>query len=474
MPHALSSPFVRDQLALRARRINTHAERGAGEYVLYWMQATHRFEDNWALRCAVREADRLGVPVIIHQGLDPTYEHASDRIHSFILHNARELARRAEQRGLHYQFVLRRRRDDDRRTVDRLAARAAMVVTDDYPTAGIADRTQRFAARCACVVLAVESYAIVPSALFEKEEYAARTLRPKVMAHLAHALEPVADATARVAVPDALWHSLEAERLDLTGDLAAEIARCEIDHSVPPVALKSGRTAAMARIRRFCGGALAAYDERRANPVDDDGSSRLSPYLHFGQVSAGDVARAAIAAVGRAGAERFLDELVTWRELSLNFCRRNARFRALDALPDWVHRTMTAHAGDRREAEYTVEQLERAETHHPLWNAAQRELLATGVIHNVMRMYWGKSVLLWTPTYAAAMRHLIQLNDKWALDGRDPSSYGGIQWCFGKFDRPWGERPVWGTIRSMSLERAYKKFDAAGYERRWNGEVLAL
>ncbi|MDQ8153617.1 MAG: deoxyribodipyrimidine photo-lyase [Gemmatimonadota bacterium] len=475
MPHRPDNAFVRDQLALRARHVNSAPERTDGAYVLYWMQSTHRFEDNWALRYATRAADRLGLPLLIHQGLDPTYEHANDRIHSFILHNARELATRAESLGLHYQFVLRRRRDDDRRTVDRLAARAALVVTDDFPTAGIAERTARFAARIEGRLVAVESHAIVPAALFVKEEWAARTLRPKVMGHLDHALTSVDDAPPRVALPDALWHSLDVDRLDLTRcDLSAEIARCEIDHSVPPAPLPSGRRAALARLDAFCRGVLRDYDTRRSEPADAEGSSRLSPYLHFGQLSAAAVARAAIDAVGRAAAERFLDELVTWRELSLNFCLRNARFRTLDALPDWVHRTMRTHAADPREATYSLEQLERAETHHPLWNAAQRELVATGVIHNVMRMYWGKSVLTWSASYADAMRHLIALNDKWALDGRDPSSYGGIQWCFGKFDRPWGERPVWGTIRSMSLERAYKKFDAAAYERRWNGESLGL
>lgn len=476
MPSAntLSSAFVREQLALRARPLTAHAERPRGEYVLYWMQSTHRLEENWALRFATREADRLGIPVIVHQGLDPTYEHANDRIHSFIVHNARELAAHAEALGHRYQFVLRRRRADDRRVVDRLAARAALVVTDDFPTAGIAERTLRFATRCACRLVAVESHAIVPAALFEKEEYAARTLRPKVMAHLDDALRPVRDDPPRVAVSHALWTSLDVDRLDFSGDLAAEIARCEIDHTVPPVSLPSGRKAARARLTAFCKNVLRDYDTRRSEPADTDGSSRMSPYLHFGQVSAAEVARAAIAAVGRAKAERFLDELVTWRELALNFTLRNPRFRTIDALPDWVHRTMRDHANDPREAVYSLDQLERAATHHPLWNAAQRELLDTGVIHNVMRMYWGKCVLTWSATYADALRHLIYLNDKWALDGRDPSSYGGIQWCFGKFDRPWGERPVWGTIRSMSLERAYKKFDARAYEERWNGESLLL
>ncbi|MBX9929563.1 MAG: deoxyribodipyrimidine photo-lyase [Gemmatimonadaceae bacterium] len=457
-------------LDLRVAPANAQPINTTGEFVLYWMQSTHRFEENWALRHAVAEADRLGKPLIIHQGLDPTYAHANDRIHHFILANARELAARAAKLGVHYQFVLRRRRDDDRRVVDRLAARAALVVTDAFPTAGIAERTARFAARATVHVTTVESHAIVPAALMVNEEWAARTIRPKLFAHLEHALQPVRDRAPRHAVTRTLAGSLDIDALDLrTADLVAEIARCEIDHAVPVVAMPSGRAAALARLDAFCTDALPRYEERRSDPTDAEGSSRLSPYLHFGQISAAEVARAAIASVGREAATKFLDELVSWRELALNFTLRNPRFAQLKGLPPWVHETMAKHKDDPREAHYTLEELEQALTDYPLWNAAQNELRQTGAIHNVMRMYWGKSVLLWTRRYGDALKHLIHMNDRWALDGRDPSSYGGIQWCFGKFDRPWGERPVWGSIRSMSLERAYKKFDARGYERRWNG-----
>ncbi|MBI1808502.1 MAG: deoxyribodipyrimidine photo-lyase [Gemmatimonadetes bacterium] len=472
--HSLTSPFVASQLALRAERLNDVRLQPEGEFVLYWMQSTHRFEDNWALRFAVLEADRLNRPLLVHQGLDPTYEHANDRIHAFILENARELARRAASAGFAYQFALRRRRDDDRRVVDRLAARACLVVTDRFPTAGIAERTARFAARAPCRVVAVESHAIVPAAHFAKEEYAARTLRPKIMKLLDASLEPAEDRAARRALPDALWRSLDVDRLPIaTLDDAAitrEIARCEIDHAVPPVPrefVTSGRDAALARLRAFCDGALGDYERRRADPTDRAGSSRLSPYLHFGQISAAEVARAARDAGPAANVEKFLDELVTWRELALNFCLRNPRHRQLRALPDWVHRTMEAHKDDPREAHYSLAEFEEARTHDPLWNAAQRELRATGTIHNVVRMLWGKSVILWTKRYKHALEHLIVLNDKWALDGRDPSSYGGIQWCFGKFDRPWFDKPVWGVIRPMSIARAYDKWDAAGYIRQW-------
>ena len=469
--HALESPFVRDQLGLRAVALNQHPDHAAGVYLLYWMQSTHRFEDNWALRLATLEADRLNCPLLIYQGLDPTYEHASDRVHSFILENARELAKRADRAGLTYRFHLRRRRNDDRRVVDRLAQRAVMVVTDAFPTAGIAERSQRFAERVRRRVVAVDSHGIAPVPSFPKEEWAARTMRPKLAAIRDHCLAPVRDRPPRVAFPERLLRELEVDALDVErADLAAEVAACEIDHTVPRVSVvASGLTAARARLRAFCRDALPAYEERRSDPADAYGSSRLSPYLHFGQISAAEVARTALAAGPADQAAKFLDELLTWRELSLNFCWRNPKFRTLHALPPWVHDTMRKHVTDRREVTYTRDELERGATDYPLWNAAQRELVATGTIHNVMRMYWGKSVLLWTRRYSDALAHLVYLNDKWALDGRDPSSYGGILWCFGKFDRPWGERPVWGTIRSMSIPRAYKKFDAAGYERRWLG-----
>jgi deoxyribodipyrimidine photo-lyase len=161
--------------------------------------------------------------------------------------------------------------------------------------------------------------------------------------------------------------------------------------------------------------------------------------------------------------------MLTWRELSLNFCLRNPRHGTLAALPEWVQRSMRAHADDEREVTYSLEELEGAATHDAIWNAGQRELVETGQMHNVVRMLWGKSVITWTETYEQALAWLLHLNNKYGLDGRDPNSFAGIQWCFGKFDRPFASRPVWGTIRPMSLERAHSKYDVARYIARWNG-----
>lgn len=468
MRHALESAFVRDQLSLRTNLANEVRSQPDGEFVLYWMQSTHRFEENWGLRLAVLEADRLNLPVIVHQGLDPSYPHANDRIHSFILHNARELSRRARQLGIHYHFALRRRHEDDRRVVDRLAARAALVVTDHFPTCGIAERTARFAGRACCKVVAVESHGIVPSGSFEREEYAARTIRPKLKALLSLALEPVEDRAPRRAPSAALLDSLDVATLNLDGMVVAdEIRRCDIDHGVAPVPLPSGLSAARSRLHEFCHDGLLTYAERRPDPNDDGGTSRLSAYLHFGQIAPAEVARTVLASVPAEVADAFLGEFVVWRELALNFCLRNSRYAELRALPRWAYDTLREHAKDPREYTYSLPQLERGETHHPLWNAAQHELVQTGGMHNYMRMLWGKNLLQWTRRVGDALRWMIELNDRYALDGRDPNSYAGIQWCLGKFDRPFARRPVLGMVRPMSLERARSKFDAEQYIRRW-------
>jgi deoxyribodipyrimidine photo-lyase len=468
--HELGSDFVTDQLAMRRSERNQQRIQPEGEYVLYWMQATQRLEENWALREATREADRLAKPLLIYQGLDPHYEHASDRVHGFILGNAIELSARAETLGYTYRFCLRRSRADDARVVDRLASRAALVVTDAFPTAGIDARTARVAARVSCRVVAVDSHGVIPAAAFGKEEFAARTIRPKIARLRDQMLQPVRDVPPRKSLKPSVLRSLELDALRLdTLDLSAAIASCDINHGVAVVAeVVPGLTAARRKLDTFCETALQEYADRRNDPADGDGSSRLSPWLHFGQISAAEVARTVMERGPTEQWEKFLDELLTWRELSLNFCVRNPAFATLNGLPNWVRENMARHAGDRREWVYDLDTFERAATHHPLWNAAQRELVRTGAIHNVMRMYWGKYIVLWSESFDEALRIMIHLNNKYGLDGRDPSSYGGIQWCLGKFDRPWTRRPVLGTIRYMSIDLAYKKFRAREYEQRFS------
>ena len=484
--HALDSDFVRDQLVARTVDLNGKTYRPEGEYVLYWMQSTHRLTENWALRAAIRTANRVNRPLVIHQGLDPTYPHAADRHHLFIVQGARETAREAAALGLHYQFVLRPHRDDDRRVVDRLASRAYVVITDLFPTAGIRERNARFADRIGCRLLAVDSVCSVPSGSFPKAEFAARTIRPKIAKLLPHALEPVTEGMPQVPVSDALRRSLAALvaegsglaalPLDTMSDeaLRQAVTGCEIDHAVGPVPdMPGGRAAGRARLTRFIAQHLPAYDTERNEASDVDGTSRLSPYLHYGQVAGAEVVRAALASGAPApSVDAFVQQVTTWRELGYNWCLRTPAFDQLHALPEWVQRTMRDHAADPRPARYDLATLEAAQTGDALWNAAQRELVTQGLIHNYPRMLWGKTMLLWTESCEQARTWLFHLNDKYALDGRDPNSVGGIMWCLGLWDRPWGNKPVWGGIRPMVTSRAKLKFDVAGYIARVEQRAL--
>lgn len=484
--HSLDSDFVRDQLVARTTDVNGKRTRPEGAWVLYWMQSTQRLHENWGLRAAIRAADKVGKPLIIHQGLDPSYPHASDRHHHHVLHSARDTAAAAEQAGLSYQFVLRERRDDDRRVVDRLAEQAYVVITDRFPTAGVDARTWRLAERVSCRVLAIDGACVVPSGVLTKAEWAARTIRPKLAKLRDHALERVEERPPRHALTPALQQRLrDARRVDAlplldwrtdaeaASEIARRIARCEIDHTVAPVTgLVPGARAAQQRLASFVQERLPAYTTRR-NEAADDHTSRLSPDLHFGHVAAAEVLRAALASdAPQADIEAFTDQVLTWRELSYNWCLHTPRFDQLDALPDWIQRTMAAHADDPRPESYTLEALDAAETDDALWNAAQRQLVHAGVIHNYARMLWGKQIVRWAPTYEQARAWMFHLNDRYALDGRDPNSVGGIMWCLGLWDRSWGNKPIWGGIRPMLTSRAGKKFDVGRYVRRWGLEAL--
>ncbi|MDB4907817.1 MAG: phr [Gemmatimonadetes bacterium] len=468
--HPLGAPWVRDQLSYRTQPLNEKRTQPEGEFVLYWMQSTQRLDDNWALRYATLEADRLGRPLLVLQQLDASYPHASARHHTFLLQGTRDIAHRAHALGLEYQLTFSRSRFLAP-PVERLAARAALVVTDLFPTWGVAERSGAFAERAWCRVVAIDGTSIVPSGTFTREEYAARTIRPKLLKLLDLSLERVEDRAPRKPLPAGIRAIAGSDEVDAGSLTDARIAQLvsesRVDHSVGAVATHGGSRAADARLAAFVDGALADYSERRRHPSDEWGSSRLSAYLHHGHIGAADVARTVLERAPRAAADAYLNEMVVWRELSLNFCLRSPDPRSLLALPDWVQRSMARHAGDARDFTYGLDALERGETHDDLWNAGQCELVTTGAMHNVVRMLWGKSVLTWAPTYAQALEWLVHLNDRYALDGSDPNSYAGIQWCFGKFDRPFAERAVWGTIRPMSLVRARVKYDVAAYLERF-------
>lgn len=442
--------------------MNRASENTKGRYVLYWMQIFKRAEFNHALNFAIQEANRRRLPLVVYEGLKYYYPWASDRIHAFILEGVEEKRRAFSDRGIKYIFYLQKDENSPKQIVKKLAENAVILVTDDYPCFIIPEHNQSISKKLNLPVYAVDSNGIIPMSLFDKEEYAAYTIRPKIKKLLPYYLKPFREEEVLVAADNLQLDCPDTEVN--SGNIAELVSECAIDHSVKPSRFYHGGTNnARKRLKKFLKEILPNYAETRNKP-EIDGSSRLSAYLHFGFISSLEVALAVLdTEAPKESKEAFLEELIVRRELSFNFTRHNPKYSSIEALPDWALKTMQKHASDRRDFIYSLKELENAQTHDELWNAAQREMLVTGEMHNYIRMLWGKSVIAWTSSYNEAFEILVHLNNKYCLDGRDPNSYAGILWCFGKHDRPWMERPVFGKIRYMSSASTGKKFNADKY-----------
>jgi deoxyribodipyrimidine photo-lyase len=458
------------QINERVQLLNDKPARAGAKYVLYWMQMNKRASHNHALNFAIEQANKLKLPLVVYEGLKYYYPWASDRLHTFIMEGVNEKRAEFARRGIRYLFYLQQDKNSPKNTVARLAKDAALIVTDDFPCFIIPEHNRRIATKAEIPVAAVDSNGIIPMSKFAKEEYAAYTIRPKIKRLLPEYLKPFAEAEVIVKAPDLAGDLADALLLDCPDTVFADeeiaklVSRCDIDHAVSPSPLYHGGAAnSQKRLQKFMADILPRYHETR-NECSVDGSSRLSPYLHFGFISALEVALAALSSdAPPAAKDVFLEELIVRRELSYNFTRHNPHYDSLRSLPDWAQQTMREHAKDKREWLYKPEQLENFRTHDELWNAAQRELVETGGMHNYVRMLWGKNVIGWSENYEQAFAVLEHLNNKYALDGRNPNSYAGILWCFGKHDRPWFERSVFGKIRYMASHSTGRKFNSKKY-----------
>lgn len=450
------------RISERVVQLNDKQPNANGRYVLYWMQMFKRTSSNHALTWAIRKANEMKLPLVVYEGLKFYYPWASDRIHTFILEGVEEKRREFERLGIRYIFYLQKDESSQKNTIAALAKDAALIVIDDYPCFIVPGHNRRIAERAEIPVHAVDSNGIIPMSKFEREEYAAYTIRPKVNRLLENYLKPFVEESVEIG---SVGLEVDCPETIITAqNLGSLVAECDIDHAVRPSNIYHGGTAnGRRRLKKFVEEILPDYESDRNKP-DRDGSSRLSAYLHFGFLSPLEIALAVRDANASQGSkDAFLEELIVRRELSFNMTRHNANYDSLAALPPWVHKTMREHADDERQYVYTLEQLENGETHDELWNACQREMVATGEMHNYVRMLWGKNVIAWSPTYEIAFETLVHLNNKYCLDGRDPNSYAGILWCFGKHDRPWMERPVFGTVRYMTSGSTGKKFDSKKY-----------
>jgi deoxyribodipyrimidine photo-lyase len=428
-----------------------------GTCVVYWMQRAQRGAENAALDVAVEAGNALGKPVVVFFAPRP-FPPANLRHYAFLVQGIPDIAEALETRNV--SLVVRRFPDH---SLMKFCAevRPALVVGDENPIRQARGWRETVAKKLKIPLWTVDADVIVPSKLLEKEQYAAFIIRPRLQAHLKQFLVSSANPKARVAWTRPRLMKVAAADIDV-----AELTEgWKIDRAVQPVALwKGGSREAHRLLKQFVRGKLPTYGEDRNRP-EREGTSRLSPYLHFGQISPVTIALAIEKAeVPRPVKEAFLNQIITWRELSVNLAHFNRNYDSFECGEGWAQRTLAAHARDTRPVLYTEKQLENAETHDPLWNAAQMQMVSTGWMHNYMRMYWGKKILEWTRSPGQAHQIAVNLNDKYELDGRDPNGYAGIAWSIvGKFDRPWFERPIFGQIRYMSGASTGKKFDSKNY-----------
>jgi len=427
-----------------------------GRYVLYWMQASQRADYNHALEYAVREANAINRPVVAIFALTPRFPEANERHYAFMLEGLCETQQTLKARGIQLAVLLA----SPPRAVPEAAQEACLLVTDRGYLRIQKQWRAKVARAAPCRMVQVESDVIVPVELAShKEEYAARTFRPRIARHLARYLVPFRRTSVK---RDSLGLLLGGVRLDDAGAVLKQLRLSRAARQVPT--LLGGPSRAKRLLKQFITAKLARYHEIHSDP-GLDGLSHMSPYLHFGQISPLYLALRVRATPGP-GSEAYLEELIVRRELSMNFVHYNARYDDFACLPEWARRTLNSHRGDSRPQQYTQQQLEEAATDDPYWNAAQREMVVTGKMHGYMRMYWGKKLLEWSPDPEQAFRTALALNNKYELDGRDPNGFAGVAWCFGKHDRPWQERPIFGTVRYMSAAGLERKFNMDAYLRR--------
>jgi deoxyribodipyrimidine photo-lyase len=488
--------------SLRFTAVNDAPVRREREWVLYWMIAARRTRWNFGLQRAVEWARELGRPLLVLEPIRVGYRWASDRLHRFALDGMAENQARFEGAGVAYLPYVEAAPGAGKGLLEALAVRSCVVVTDEFPAFFLPRMVQAAGSRLDVRLEQVDSNGLLPLRAASQAYPTAFSFRAflqkKLKPHLSEF--PKADPLARLALPAPAklpseitrrWQPASAGLL--SGEPAA-LAALPIDHGVVPSFLRGGALAGTRLLREFVDRRLPRYAAERSDP-DADVASGLSPYLHWGHVSAHEVL-AAIAAHeqgwsaealpdkgggSRAGwwsmspdSEAFLDQLVTWRELGFNNAHHRSDADSYESVPGWARASLRLHEADPRPVLLPLSALEHARTPDPLWNAAQTQLLREGRIHNALRMLWGKRVLEWTRTGSEAAEVLLHLNDKYALDGRDPNSSSGILWTFGRYDRPWGpERPIFGMVRYMSSTNSAKKWRMKDYLARYAPEPHA-
>jgi deoxyribodipyrimidine photo-lyase len=432
-----------------------------GRYVLYWVQAAPRLSGNPAYEYAITMADRHDLPLVACFNLIPGYPDATAPQYRFMIEGLLELRQALRQEGVRLIIIS----GPPGSAPLTLGGDAALVVTDQGYLRHQRDWCRTAADELSCPLTVVETNVVVPVAVASpKEEWSAGTFRKKITHHIDRFLLPC---TTKKPDKDSLSLDIGEERDETTESLLFRVisppspGQGRIPETLP---WKGGERAAQELLTRFISSRLARYPGDRNDP-NAGALSDLSPYLHFGQLSPVSIAQQVLAS-GSPSAPVYLEELIVRRELAVNFVHYNPSYDSLQGLPDWAQKTLALHAGDLREYTYTLQEFATARTHDPYWNAAQVEMVSTGKMHGYMRMYWGKKILEWSETPEIGYQIALTLNNHYELDGRDPSGYAGVAWCFGKHDRAWAERPVFGKVRYMNAAGLRRKFDADRYVAR--------
>jgi deoxyribodipyrimidine photo-lyase len=445
----------------RIKKLN-HAETSDGDYVLYWMQQSQRAEDNHALEVAIDEANKQGKMVVVVFSLTKNYPDANLRHYTFLLEGLIETKMTLAKRGIRLVFRI----GHPVSQVLEIGQKASMIVCDRGYLKHQMTWRKQVSEKAGCKVVQVETDVVVPiEEVSDKAEYAAYTIRPKITRQLDTYLIPINEV--KVKHPS-LGIPIRGAALE---NIKTILGGLNIDPLISPVShiFMGGTSEAKTRFDLFLDRHLPKYTAHRNQPQFLDVSC-MSPYLHFGQISPVYLAlKIKARKIKDEEAEAaYLEELIVRRELAANFVYYNTAYDSLRCLPGWAKKTLAAHETDHREYDYSKSELLECRTHDEYWNAAMKEMIVSGFMHNYMRMYWGKKILEWSKTPETAYETLIELNNAYFLDGRDPNSYAGAGWIFGLHDRAWFERPVFGKVRYMAASGLERKCDIKGYVQRVN------
>lgn len=436
----------------RIENLNERKESSA-EFILYWMQQSQRTHYNHGLEYAIQKGNELKKPVIVYFGITDRFPEANLRHYSFMIQGLQDVEKNLAKRNI--QFVVHIEHPVD--GIIKLAEDACLVVVDRGYLRVQKEWRKQVADKIGCPLVQVESDVVVPvETASTKEEYAAYTLRPKIHQYLNRFLTELHETLVKKSSLEYDFSSISITDPDQI------LKKLEVNDSVKPTSLfNGGEEEAKKVLQSFLQNHIQEYEDKSNDPSYQV-TSQLSPYLHFGQISPVYVALE-VRKNAPSYADSFLEELIVRRELSMNFVYFNHKYDSLSCLPEWALDTLQKHESDEREYVYTLDELDRAATHDPYWNAAQKEMRLTGKMHGYMRMYWGKKILQWTETVSEGFQNALFLNNKYELDGRDPNGFAGVAWCFGKHDRAWKERKVYGKIRYMSKEGLERKTNIGKY-----------